>query len=165
MPSDYHIVDQELANFLESNVAILVAASNETNKPTISRGFGIRVSEDCEHVTVFVTDHQSEALLRDAQQTGRVVLNATRISDYESYQLKGGNAQINELSEKDRRHVDRYVEGVQLEMNKIGIEPHQSASIFMSQNSQAMVGITFALHEVFCQTPGPGAGKPRKPRA
>ena len=165
MVSNRYVIDQALADFLESDVAILVAACDAANKPTISRGFGIRVAADRTQVTVFVAGQQSAALLRDIEQTGRIAVNATRISDYESYQLKGNNAQMVEPGEQDRQHTDQYIQGLQLEMAKVGITPTQIDNILKSYDSRLLAGITFTVQEVYCQTPGPGAGKPREQRA
>ena len=165
MSSGNYPVDKVLADFLESNVAMLVAASDTENKPNITRGFGARVSEDREHVTVFVTRIQSAAILRNVVKTERIVVNAARISDYESFQLKGNHAQLTELSDQDKRYVDQYIKGVQSEMGKIGLTSTQQKNIFRSYDSQPLIGITFALQEVYCQTPGPGAGKSREPHS
>ena len=164
MSSGHYSIDQELADFLETNAAMLVAASDKANKPTITRGFGARVTDDRAHITVFVGARQSAAMLEDIEQTGRVCLNATRISDYESVQLKGRNAQINELSGEDKQHIERYLPAVQSEMEKIGLPPLVAENIYRCRNDQDLVGITFELEEVFSQTPGPGAGKRRNPR-
>jgi len=165
MSSGNYPVDRILADFLESNVAMLVATSDTENKPTITRGFGARVSEDREHVTVFVTLEQSASTLRDVEKTGRIAVNAARISDYESYQLKGNHAQLIELSDQDSRHVAQYIKGVQSELGNIGLTPLQQKNTFRSYSSQTLVGIIFTLQEVYCQTPGPGAGKPREPHS
>ena len=165
MSSGYYSIDQELANFLESDVAMIVAASDVAKQPTITRGFGARVSKDRAHVTVFVGSRQAATMLQDIEATGRVSVNATRISDYESFQLKGLDARITDMSREDKQHVERYLRDVQAEMGKIGLTPRVAENIFRSRNDQALVGIVFELHEVYCQTPGPGAGKPRDPRA
>lgn len=165
MSSGNYPVDKILADFLESNVAMLVATSDIRNKPTITRGFGARVSDDREHVTVFVTREQSAATLRDVEKTGRIAVNAARISDYESYQLKGNRAKLTALSAKDNRHVARYIKGVQSELGSIGLTPIQQKNTFRSYSSLTLVGIIFVLQEVYCQTPGPGAGKPRVPHS
>ncbi len=165
MSSCNYPVDKILADFLESNVAMLVATSDMENKPTITRGFGARISEDREHVTVFVIREQSAATLRDVEQTGRISVNAARISDYESYQLKGSHAKLTELSDQDSRHVSQYIKGVQSELGHIGLTPTQQKNTFRSYSSRTLVGIIFTPQEVYCQTPGPGAGKPREPRS
>ena len=165
MASDHYVIDQVLADFLESDMAILVAACDAAHKPTISRGYGMRVSEDHARVTVFVTRQQSAAVLRDVEQTGRISVNATRITDYESYQLKGNNAQIIEPDRQDKQHVDQYIKGLGSEMAKVGITPPQIENILKSHGYQPLVGIRFTLQEVYNQTPGPGAGKAREPRA
>ena len=164
MSSGHYSIDHELADFLEANAAMLVAASDKANKPTITRGFGARVTDDRLHITVFVGVLQSAAMLEDIEQTGRVCLNATRISDYESVQLKGKNAQINKLSREDLQHIERYLPAVQSEMENIGLPPLVANNIYKCREHQGLVGITFKLEEVFSQTPGPGAGKRRYPR-
>ena len=143
---------------------MLVAASDAANSPAITRGFGARVDESREHVTVFVSAGQSKPVLRDVEQTGRIAVNMTRIHDYESFQLKGSNASITGLSRKDRQHIEQYLQDTIVEMGKIGLLPEVSRNIFRSVGDQDLVGITFELQEVFCQTPGPGAGKAREPQ-
>jgi hypothetical protein len=164
MASDHYPIDQILADFIESNVAILVATCDAGNRPTISRGYGMRVSEDRKHVTVFVASLQSATAFRDIEKTARIVVNATRISDYESYQLKGNGAQRHEPTQQDKLHTEHYVRGLKSEMEKVGITRLQTNNILTSFNRQPLAGIKFALQEVYCQTPGPGAGKPREQR-
>ena len=165
MASDHYVIDQALADFLESDMAILVAACDAASNPTISRGYGMRVAQDRARVTVFVTRQQSAAILRDVEQTGRIAVNATRISDYESYQLKGNQPQTVEPGQADRQHTDHYIKGLRSEMAKVGITPTQIDNILRSYDSEPLVGISFTVQEVYCQTPGPGAGKPREPLA
>ncbi len=162
MPPGHYAIDQILAEFLESNVAILVATCDAGNRPTISRGYGLRVSEDREHVTVFVASLQSATALSDIEQTARIVVNATRISDYESYQLKGNGAQRYEPNGQDKLHAEQYVRGLKSEMEKVGLTRSQTNNVLRSFNQQPMAAIRFTLQEVYCQTPGPGAGKPRE---
>lgn len=163
MASNHYVIDQVLIDFLESDMAILVAACDAASKPTISRGYGMRVAADRARVTVFVTRQQSAAVIREAERTGRIAVNATRISDYESYQLKGNQAQLVEPGGQDRQHTDRYIKGLRPEMAKVGITPAQVDNILRSYDFEPLVGIAFTVQEVYCQTPGPGAGKPRKP--
>jgi len=162
MSNALFVIDQSLIDFLESPVAILVASRDEGNRPVITRGFGARVSDDCSQVTVFVTEKQSAAVLRDIEQSQIVVFTAANITNYESYQLKGNNAYLVDLSIKDERHISQYLETFQLEMTKVGVTPKQAAAMFQSRNNENIVGIKFTTQEIYCQTPGPGAGKPRE---
>jgi hypothetical protein len=165
MSPDHYLIDEALADFLESDAGMLVAASDAANTPVITRGFGARVADSREQVTVFVSAQQSKPVLKDVEQTGQIAINMTRIRDYESFQLKGTNARVTSLSPKDRQHIEQYLQDITVEMVKVGLPAEVSANIFRSQGDQDLVGITFELQDVFCQTPGPGAGKAREPRA
>ncbi|MDH5547055.1 MAG: hypothetical protein OEZ43_15795 [Gammaproteobacteria bacterium] len=162
MASEAFLFDVTLTNFLESDVAFLVASCDENQFPIISRGFGARVSDDCTQLTVFVTDRQSQRILADIEKNGHISVNAARITTYESYQLKGDCARRVELSIKDQRHVMQYVDDVQSQMLKVGLTPEQAAAVFQSQENENLVGICFTPRDVFVQTPGPGAGKRRE---
>lgn len=162
MSNSQYIVDQSLADFLESPIAILIASCDASNCPIITRGFGARVSEDCTQVTIFITEKHSAKVLEYIRQTGRVTFNAARVTDYESYQVKGINAEQCDLSIKDERHVSDYLKGIKAEMNKVGVTPEQADNIFQSGNSSKIIGIKATVSEVFCQTPGPGAGSSRE---
>ncbi len=162
MPEPHYIIDKTLSEFLESNVAILVASADDNNRPTITRGFGLRVSDDCTQLTVFVTDRQSDTILKNILSNGHLATNATRISSYESYQIKGNDAHRCELGLKDKRNVEQYCSDFSQEMEKVGLSAEQTRAVFQSMDGDRLVGIHFTVDSVFCQTPGPGAGKRRK---
>lgn len=161
MSSAPYIIDQHLSDFLESDIALLVATSSNTNEPYISRGFGARVSDDCTKLTVFVTEIQSEHVLSNAQLCNSIAVNAARITSYESVQVKGGDVQLVELNRKDERHISNYLRDIRLEMHKVGVTDEQCTALFRSKDTQKIIGIQFTVFEAFHQTPGPGAGKPR----
>ena len=163
MSNNPYLIDQTLSDFLESDVAILVASCDEANKPIITRGFGARVSDDCAQVTVFVTDEQSAGLLGNIKQTGRLSFNAARVTNYESYQIKGSEAQICDLTVKDERHVSQYVDDMKAEFAKVGVTAEQAEALFQSRHNSKLVGIKLSVEGVYCQTPGPGAGGKREP--
>ncbi|MDH5378534.1 MAG: hypothetical protein OEX00_09445 [Gammaproteobacteria bacterium] len=161
MSNPNYLIDQGLLEFLESDIAILVATRDSSNQPIISRGFGIRVSDDCTQLTVFLTDIQSRQLIHDALQSDHLAVNAANVTNYESYQIKGRHVQQVELNRKDERHISKYLRGIQEQMMLVGVSPEQAATIFQSAESQKLLALQFTAHEVFHQTPGPGAGKSR----
>ena len=156
------LLDSSLLDFLESDVAILVASVDSANKPVITRGFGVRVSDDCTELTVFLTDKQSAEVLKNVTLTGRIALTVAKITSYESFQVKGQNAREVGLSLKDERYIASYLEGAKMEMTRVGVLPEHAAALFKSRETQKLVGVKFTVAAVYCQTPGPGAGEVRE---
>ena len=154
------VISHTLSAFLQSGVAILIASSDRKNKPSISRGFGVKLTDKPNQLTVFVTEIQSNAILRNIEQTGKVSLTAANVRNYESYQIKGTDAKPCLAEPEEQEYVFNYIKQAQLEMQSIGVGPIQTDAIFQSYNSQNLVGIRFKVSEIYCQTPGARAGKP-----
>jgi len=165
MSHNNYIIDTELSEFMESDVAMLLASSNSSNQPVISRGFGARVSDDCSQITVYVTDIQAKVLIDNIQDNRHIALNGARVTNYESYQLKGTDARLCELNIKDKRHIDQYCIGLVKELKKVGVPEQQARALFQSMEEGKLMGIKFTVSEVYCQTPGAGAGEARKSSA
>lgn len=154
------VIDKNLADFIESPCAILVATSDCCNKPVITRGFGARATVNSSEVRVFVTEKQSAVLLDNVKQSGQLAFNVACVTDYESYQIKGDQAEISAISTDDEQYVSRYIKDMHNEMAKIGVTSEQVASLFISKETSNLVCIKIIAKEGYNQTPGPDAGKP-----
>ncbi|MDH5395438.1 MAG: hypothetical protein OEW97_04140 [Gammaproteobacteria bacterium] len=162
MTEESYIIDAKLLEFLESDAAILLSSADSANEPAISRGYGARVSDDCKQVTVFVTEQQSATLLENVRQTGQLSLNATCVTSYESYQLKGINASISELSPKNKHFIENYCNAFIASIEKVGLTNEVAQTLLQSRQTEKSLAITFEVTGAYCQTPGPGAGEARK---
>ena len=84
-------IPEDLVDFLESGVSILVGTRNAKLEPEATRSCGAQISKDREHVTLFFPDWARRAIV-DIQENGEIAVCFSRMLDNYSIQIKGGGA-------------------------------------------------------------------------
>jgi len=148
-------VPEDLVDYLESGVSILVGTRDARNIPEVARGVGAAVSKDRTKVTVYLTEAWSEVPLANLAGNGEIAVGFSRPLDNFAIQLKGRVTAIVRSASADRSVVDRYhnVYGEQLYMTGL------PRSITRRLAFWPAAAVTFEVRDLFLQTPGPDAGK------
>lgn len=100
-------IPEDLVDFLESGVSILVGTRNAKNEPEATRSCGAQVSKDREHVSLWFPDWAKGAV-QDIEENGHVAVCFSRMLDNYSIQLKGENATVRDAAEAERKVAERY---------------------------------------------------------
>jgi hypothetical protein len=144
----------DLPQFLESVVAIVVATSDESLKPEVTRGWGMRVLEGGETIAVSVDRLPSQRTLENLRNHDRIALACIR-PNYVARQLKGRCLEVVEPSEADLQAVERH-RSFYLETGRVYELPENTLRLHWTDD---VVTLHCRIEELFDQSPGPGAGR------
>jgi hypothetical protein len=154
---DTVLIDEELAAFLQSGVAVHAASRDAANVPCLVRGAGCRVSADRRRVTIFLYAAQCGRLLQDFRDNGAIAFFASQPSTHRTVQIKGPDAKVEVPQPGDERHVECHREAFLRDLVGLGYDESLPRTLLGGDWADA-VAVTFTPTAVFAQTPGPGAG-------
>jgi hypothetical protein len=149
------VVDADLAAFVRSGVATVVATCDEDLRPEITRAWGPDVSEDGCSVTLCVTALPGSETRTNLERDGAIAVNFTLPTTYRSVQLKGSVLDVRDPSPEELARVERHVALFVEETEQVGL----SAAGARQLAERDLIAVTFAVRELYDQTPGPNAGE------
>jgi hypothetical protein len=154
-------IGDELKNFLEGPVSVLVGTRDSRLVPEITRAWGPLVSEDRQRVSLCVPLATSRKTLDNLEGNGEIAVTFSLPTNYRTFQLKGRHAQAAEPDSMDLAVVARHRDAFAAVNEPLG-QPRQQVEAFWRaeiETSAVLVKILFVPEQVFDQTPGPGAGR------
>lgn len=151
----YRISD-EIKEFVESGVGVLIGTGDVRGRPHAAYGWGPRVGADGTTVDVFLDAARAERTLADLRANGRIAMTMADPVSYRSIQFKGTFRDSGEPDEADRAWVQQRREAFLSVTSLIGDPPAVVRNLWMDE----VVRVAFAVERAFNQTPGPEAGKP-----
>ena len=146
-------IPEDLVDFLESGVSILVGTRNAKNEPEPMRATGARVSKDRERLSLLFPAHATRSI-ENALANGHVAVCFSRFLDNYSIQLKGQDAVVRDGTDEDRAIAERYRVAYGEQLSMAGFPRSLTSRI----NVWPAKVVTFPVRDIFVQTPGPGAG-------
>jgi hypothetical protein len=150
------VITSDLAEFIQSGVAIHVATRSPRLVPDEARGIGVRVEAGGVEVTIFIAAATARQALENLADNGRIAAVFSRPIDHRTYQLKGGATSVRVADDADRAVIERYRRALVDAYTVVGVPP----SITWRIAVWPAHAIRFRVENVFVQTPGPGAGAP-----
>jgi|SRR5688572_9916117 hypothetical protein len=151
------LIDEELAAFLQSGIAMHAASVGPGNVAQIARAAGCRVAPDRRSVTIYLVESQGRELLEHLRAAGAISVVFTKPKSHRTVQLKGGDARIVEARADDLADVDRQVAAFDAELSSIGF-PRRFGWILAGGSPAGLAAVAFTPTGAFLQTPGPSAG-------
>lgn len=145
----------ELASFVQSGVSIYLGSRDSELRPRASRIWAIRVAARRDRLTAFGHPEALGLHLPSLESNGQIALCISRPSDDETYQIKGSFLSCRKGRSTDRVQVEAQVDALRANLELIGVP----RSTFDSWRLWPTVAIRLKVTEIFCQTPGPGAGE------
>ena len=154
-------IGDELRSLLEGPVSVLVGTRDSRLIPEITRGWGLRVSEDRRRISLCVPVATSRKTLDNLEANGEIAATFSLPTNYRTFQLKGHHATSAEPDSMDLEAVARHRDAFARVNERLGQPRRQVEAFWQSEieTSAALVKILFVPEQVFDQTPGPGAGK------
>ena len=140
-------------------VSVIVSSCGHDLTPSLMRAVGSQVSPQGERITVFLNRQQSTQLLRDVASTGRVAVVFSEPHSHRTVQVKSSHARLREITPDDAPALQRYLEAMQGELDRIGFAPDFAAAM-LAHRFDDLSAIEFTPSQAFDQTPGPHAGQP-----
>ena len=149
----------ELADFVESGVSILVGTADDRLRPACMRALGARISHDRASVTVFLPEATARPTLTNLAANGRIAVAFSRPLDHRSIQIKGACLGTRPASHDDRSAQERYRAAYFEQLHAVGVARSVARRIAWWPS----VAVDVAVTELFEQTPGPAAGRRLSP--
>ena len=153
------VLNQQLAKFIGSGVAIVVASRNQALEPHLCRAWAGKLSADRQLLSLYLPTLQGRSTLADLAQNRQFCAVFSRPTDYFSIQLKGQCIEIgDDISQQQCQGLDEvqlYWQQFSQALQAVGLTQQQSQSLW----AQGITPITVAIEQCFGQTPGPDAGR------
>ena len=150
------MIDEILAEFLQSGLGIHVGTRNERLEPGGCRATAIRVEEDGRHVVVYVPKAASPRIFEDLRTNGHIAVSMARPADERAVQVKGLMLFSWEAKPEEEAFARVQWAGFLDQLEGIGL-PGAATS---SWQVFPCVAVRLKVTAVFNQTPGPDAGAP-----
>jgi hypothetical protein len=153
------MIDRDNAAFIQTGVAISLATCAVDRLPNNARALGCKLVDAEQRLAIFVRSSQSQALLANIRENGRVAAVFSLPSSNRTLQLKGSDAQVSAFDAADLALIDRHTEAFLLEVLPEGVSELAVRTIH-AYSADDLVTIVFTPTAAFSQTPGPRAGQP-----
>jgi hypothetical protein len=149
-------LSDELVDFVQSGVSILVATRDAQLLPQCLRGAGASVHGARDAFTLYLPEAVAERTLANLRDNGRIAVTFSRPIDHRSIQVKGTCISIRPCDERDGAVQERYRAAFVEQLHAVGMPRAVSRRI----RFQPSVAVVVKLAELYEQTPGPSAGRP-----
>jgi hypothetical protein len=149
-------IPEDMVDFLEGGVSILVGTRDPHGLPVVARGVGAAASRDRTAMTIYLHEDWGAKALANIAANGELAVGFSRPLDNFAIQLKGKCTNlVAAAAQGDRSIVDRYHASYGEQLYMVGF-PRSLTKRFRVWPSTA---VTFDVRDIFVQTPGPDAGK------
>ena len=156
MPITRTRIDDELARFLASGLAITVATRDGDLQPDGAWAWAVRVGEGGTELTVFLYEEAAAAMLRNLETWPEIALVLDQPTSHRACQVKGRYVSSRRARAAERAEIERQVEAFRDDLEGIGLPRALNAG----WRFWPAVALRVEVTDVFEQTPGPGAGAP-----
>jgi hypothetical protein len=107
-------------------------------------------------LTALVAGHFTANLVESLQDNGEVALTVEEFPSHETYQFKGRYLRHRPVQEEDLEIADRIRERFVKSVRHVYADSMEP--LLKAFHHAPVVAVEFEVHEVYLQTPGPGAG-------
>jgi hypothetical protein len=153
--AEMKMIPEKLVEFIHGPRLLFVGSRNAKLRPTASWAFGALADGDKGAVTVFVPEIAGAPTFENFAENGRVSVTIADAPTHETYQFKGQLSEIRPCSEADYTVQEIYISKLNSYLEPFGYG-NWIWNGFVVKPAKA---VTFAVEDIFVQTPGPGAGE------
>jgi hypothetical protein len=151
------VLTQELAEFCESGVSVVIAASTADGMPIAGRGKACRITPDGT-MRIFLPEPGNTALLAAFSAGSPIAVTFSAPRNHRSIQVKGSQVRPVGLDAGDLDLVARQVKDFENDLVFVNY-PLRFSATYTAYHPEEIVAIEFSPKDAFVQTPGPGAGE------
>ncbi|MCI0621213.1 MAG: hypothetical protein L0387_06020 [Acidobacteria bacterium] len=150
------MIPGKILTFLENDGTIAVSGTRDANLiPHIHYVSGWEVEPDKRTIRCSINRAYEDHLISSLEDNGRFSLTVEQIGSHETYQFKGNYVGSSQPTSADlaahQRMRNRFAKAV----NQLFGVPEDKCRAYIARPSLV---VRFTVHEIFLQTPGPGAG-------
>jgi hypothetical protein len=151
------VIPGKILRFLEQRANVAFAGTRDRDLvPYGHRVSAWRVGADEQTLTVLTPEAFTTRLVESLEQNGAFAVTIEQFPSHETYQFKGRYLRQRPAAAADVELVDRIRQ--RFVRNVRTIYPSVPEAVFQAFILPPAVAVDFDVHEVFLQTPGPGAG-------
>lgn len=151
-------ISGELARFLESGLAIVIATRDDELQADGAVAWAARVHDDPARLTVFLYEQAAREMLKNLKSHPEIAIDFDRPSTHRACQVKGLYLSSRRARAAERALVERQVDGFAAELETIGIPRAMTAG----WKTWPCLALDLRVTHLFEQTPGPGTGEPMR---
>jgi hypothetical protein len=147
------MLTQKLKEFLNQGLGMGLGTRGADLAPDFNRVLGAYAVDD-DHVTIFIDEPSSWKALANIRDNQMMSIVGVNMITVESYQLKGKNTGIANLTEEQEQLFKLYMEDFDVTATKIGLP----LGLVYRYPHSSMIAVTMEVNEIFEQTPKKGTG-------
>ncbi len=153
------MIPDDVKEFMSIPGMAQTASRDAQLQPCLTRGFGVKIHPDQTTVTFYIAELDSEQIIADFENNGRVALTIWNIlMDFKCYQLKGKFVSWRRNNEQDDQFLDECQTQIYEKVTQLGI-PEEVLPKWNLWICKPCIAITFEVDAVVIQTPYPETGK------
>ena len=156
------MIPHRIVRFLEHDANLAFAGTRDRHLvPCGHRVSAWQVGNNRRTLTAYVGETFTDGLLEALEDNGQLALTVEEFPSHETYQFKGQFLRHRPIADDDLALVDRVRDRFVRRMKSLNTDvPPSALSDYILKPSLA---VEFEVHDIFVQTPGPGAGKRVEP--
>ncbi|MBI2255148.1 MAG: hypothetical protein HYU58_11060 [Proteobacteria bacterium] len=152
------ITDPSLLALLAGPIAISAASRDAGLRPSVAHAYGCRVVSGGRQLRVFILRDEARQLLADITASGEVATVYSDVRSFRSLQIKGRDATIVSFDAEDAAAQLVHHRITAEELVALGYAAPLAHGYFSVPHKADFATVIFTPHDIFQQTPGPGAG-------
>jgi hypothetical protein len=146
---------KELVELVEGGASIQVGTRDAGLRPECLRAVGAAVGADRSTLTVYVPAELAARTLANLEHNGAVAVTFSQISNHKSLQVKGKLITLRRSRKNERLLQERWLAAFTEQLHMTGF----SRRLGRRLRYWPSLALELEIHELFAQTPGPGAGR------
>jgi hypothetical protein len=147
----------ETTAFVEAGCSLIIGTVAADGAPYATRGWGLTVLEVETGEVRLLLDADDDQTRVNLLETGAIAITATDVPTLRSLQMKGNCADIEPATDLDTERSARYRDAL---FTAIETSERTPRELIEHVAPSAVIACTVRVHQLFDQTPGPGAGTP-----
>ena len=149
------MIPDKMVEFAHGPQLMFFGSRNAKLRPTATWAFGALADGEAGTLTVFIPEVEGAATFENLHDNGRASLTLADVATHEAYQFKGPHQGTRDCIDADYTVQEIYLSKLTAYLEPFGYGGHIWNG-FMLNPCKA---VTFAVEDIFIQTPGPGAGE------
>jgi hypothetical protein len=151
------MIPGKIVRFLQDYANVAFAGTRNRNLvPYGHRVSGWRVGDEGRTLTAFIAEPFTPRLVESLEDNGEFALTVEEFPSHETYQFKGRYLRHRPVQDDDVKVVDTIRRRFAKQIRPI--YPDAPDSIWHAFILKPCLAVEFEVHEIYLQTPGPGAG-------
>lgn len=146
---------KELLELVEGGASIQVGTRDAKLRSECLRAVGAAVGADRSTLVVYVPSELAARTLANLEDNGAVAVTFSQISNHKTLQVKGKLVTLRRARRSERALQERWLAAFAEQLHMTGF----SRRVARRLRYWPSLALELEIHELFAQTPGPGAGR------